>query len=325
MAEHAANFTFTYQNKPSILEVIAQKSLHDTLHPALQRIALFLSSNVPHKFGWLNKHFEEVFLLLDGLLQYHYLAFYDASFSENFYGLRRISPAGDSLTKKHKELSLIFLVIIPYFKRKLDEKIAIIRLENAEGSLRKDFEGKFKKAVLFSYSGLELIWGLCCIHNYIRYMANRTEFQTPLYQLIDCKLTYNIDIEDLSAGFWTSLFKGGFSVSQLSFGLVRNAISTTLEVGAFFLQFLHTWNSQKSNYNVTDLPNVPPPDLDSKSKKYRGKCPLCLKQWINPTVLQISGYIFCWKCILKHLHEHQKCPITNLPAKPLDIVRLYLS
>lgn len=40
MAEHAANFTSTYQNKPSLFEVIAQKSLHDTLHPALQKIAL---------------------------------------------------------------------------------------------------------------------------------------------------------------------------------------------------------------------------------------------------------------------------------------------
>lgn len=42
MAENAANFTFTDQNKPSIFEIIAQKSLNDTLHPALQRIALVI-------------------------------------------------------------------------------------------------------------------------------------------------------------------------------------------------------------------------------------------------------------------------------------------
>ena len=40
MAENAANFTFTTQNKPSIFEVIASKSLNDTLHPALQKVAL---------------------------------------------------------------------------------------------------------------------------------------------------------------------------------------------------------------------------------------------------------------------------------------------
>lgn len=325
MAEHAANFTSTYQNKPSLFEVIAQKSLHDTLHPALQKIALVLSTSVPNKFGWLNKYFEESFLVLNGLLQYHYLVYYDSSFSENFYGLKRISLNHDSLTKKHKELSLIFLVAIPYFKRKLDEKIAIIRIENAEGSIQKNFDGNFKKALLFSYSTLELMWGLFTIHNYIRYMANRTEYQNPIYQLIDCKLTYNVDIEDPSAGFWTSLFKGSLSLPQLSFSLLRNGITTTLEVGAFFLQFLQTWNSHKSNYNMTDLPIVPSPPRDNKSKKYQGKCPICLKSWAIPTVLQVSGYIYCFRCILRYLNEHQKCPVTNLPAKPLDIVRLYIS
>lgn len=42
MAENAANFTVTYQSKPSIFEVIAQKSLNDVVHPALQRIALVI-------------------------------------------------------------------------------------------------------------------------------------------------------------------------------------------------------------------------------------------------------------------------------------------
>lgn len=37
MAENAANFTRTYQVKPSILEVIAQKSLNDTLYPAFEK------------------------------------------------------------------------------------------------------------------------------------------------------------------------------------------------------------------------------------------------------------------------------------------------
>lgn len=51
MAENAANFTFTFQNKPSIFEVIAQKSLHDTLHPALQKIALVIHENPDNNFN----------------------------------------------------------------------------------------------------------------------------------------------------------------------------------------------------------------------------------------------------------------------------------
>lgn len=40
MAENAANFTKTFQIKPSVLEIIAQKSLNDTLYPAFERTCL---------------------------------------------------------------------------------------------------------------------------------------------------------------------------------------------------------------------------------------------------------------------------------------------
>ncbi|XP_023029936.1 peroxisomal biogenesis factor 12 isoform X2 [Leptinotarsa decemlineata] len=324
MVENAANFTSTFENRPSIFEIVAQKSLNDTLYPALQKIALVLSTNVPHKFSWLNDYFEESFLCLNGLLQYYYLAYYDASFSENFYGLKRVSRSHSNLSKKQREYSLIFLVILPYFKRKVEEKIALIRIEKAEGCLRNDLEGKFKKVLLYSHSSFEIIWGLISIHNYVQYMANNSEFQTPLLKLIDLKLTYNMDQMD-DTNLWSSLFKGSLSLSQLSFGLIRNAVATSLEVGAFFLQFLQAWNTQKSNYNVTDLPNAIAPMIDNKAKSYQGKCPLCLKSWIIPTVLQVSGYIFCFRCILRFLNENQRCPVTNLPARPLDIVRLYIN
>lgn len=324
MAENAANFTFTFQNKPSIFEIVAQKSLNDTLHPALQKIALFLANNFPIKFNWLNKYYEEAFLVLNGLLQYHYLKYYDASFSENFYGLKRVAADNAPLTKRHKELSLIFLVALPYFKRKMEEKIAVMRIENAEGYLRQDFEGRLKKLLLFSHSAMEVGWGIILIHNYLKCMTNQSEFQTPILKLLDIKLTYALDQQDIPS-FWTTLFKGNLSLSELSFGLVKNAVTTFLEVTAFFLQFLQTWNAQKSNFNFMDLPIVPPPPVDNKAKNYPGKCPVCLKPWLIPTVLPVSGYIFCFRCILRHLSENQRCPVTNLPAKPLDIVRLYVT
>lgn len=38
MAENAANVTKTYQIRPSILEVLAQQSLNETLYPVFQRV-----------------------------------------------------------------------------------------------------------------------------------------------------------------------------------------------------------------------------------------------------------------------------------------------
>lgn len=40
MAENAANFTKVYHIKPSVLEVIAQKSLNDTIYPAFERTCI---------------------------------------------------------------------------------------------------------------------------------------------------------------------------------------------------------------------------------------------------------------------------------------------
>lgn len=155
MAVNAANFTATLQVKPSIFEVIAQQSLNDTLHPALERISLvrfqirltieynhnqlyqLLASNFPEKLSWLTTYYDEVFAVLKGLLEYHYVQTYNASFSENFYGLQRL-PAltKGSLSTKQKQLSVLILVLLPYLMRKVESRIVAYRLELAEGSLR---------------------------------------------------------------------------------------------------------------------------------------------------------------------------------------------
>lgn len=76
MSINAANFTHTFQNKPSIFEIIAQKSLNDTLYPALQKVALFLSTNFPKKLYFLNNYYDETFLVLNGALQFYYTKYY---------------------------------------------------------------------------------------------------------------------------------------------------------------------------------------------------------------------------------------------------------
>lgn len=63
---------------------------------------------------------------------------------------------------------------------------------------------------------------------------------------------------------------------------------------------------------------------NTKSESFKGKCPICLESWKIPSVLPVSGFIFCFACILRRLREEEKCPITNLPARPPDIIRLYL-
>ncbi|CAH1993461.1 unnamed protein product [Acanthoscelides obtectus] len=133
MAENAANLTATLQVKPSIFEIIAQKSLNDILQPAFRKLAEVLATNFPKRFAWLNNYCEESFVVINWLLQYNYLKNYDSTFSENFYGFKRMCVDGKSLSNHHIELSLLFIVLVPYFKRKFDKKVTLYMIEEADG------------------------------------------------------------------------------------------------------------------------------------------------------------------------------------------------
>ncbi|XP_022907229.2 peroxisome assembly protein 12 [Onthophagus taurus] len=319
MAEKAANFAFTSEAKPSIFEVIAQHSLNITLHPALKRIAEFLAESSPKHFNWLYTHYEETFLVLNGLLQYYYIKKYDASFSEYFYGLKRISSDGKLLSDHQRKLSFLFLVILPYLKRKLEERINFYKIQNAEGVLT----SKTKKLLIYSHSTFDLTWGVWVLINYLRYMSDKTIYQRPTLQLIQIQLILVEDRDDVSS-FWGALFKGKLKLKEFTSGVLKHGLRTCLEIGAFFIQFLQTWYAEKSDFNVTALPTVPPPNIDSKAKALKGKCPICLQPWKIPTVLPASGYVYCFPCIVKHFRENAStCPVSNIPVRALDLVRLY--
>lgn len=66
--------------------------------------------------------------------------FLGASFAENFYSLQRIPiDANKTLSNYDKSVSLIMLLVLPYLRRKLEDRIAVYRLQKAEGSLRSVF------------------------------------------------------------------------------------------------------------------------------------------------------------------------------------------
>lgn len=182
MAIQAAHFTSTLQIKPSIFEIIAQNSLNDTLSPAAQKLFTVnlpkfdravnnnrafkvLATNFPSKFGWLCDNHDEIFFVLNGILQSHYITrygnvfinfscplvkvnFLGASFAENFYGLQRIPiDANKTLSNFDRSLSLITLLVFPYLRRKLEDRIAVYRLEKAESRLQNVCFRNYKKCV----------------------------------------------------------------------------------------------------------------------------------------------------------------------------------
>lgn len=69
----------------------------------------------------------------------HYSSlFLGASFSEHFYGLKRISAVKlntQTIAFQEKKLCFILLVILPYLKIKIEEKLTQYRFELADGVL----------------------------------------------------------------------------------------------------------------------------------------------------------------------------------------------
>ncbi|KAF5291596.1 hypothetical protein FQA39_LY14318 [Lamprigera yunnana] len=286
MAANVAHYTATLETKPSIFDLIAQKSLNEVLYPACRKFALFLANTSPRKFGWLSQYYDEVFLLLNGILQEHYVRNTGASFSEYFYGLERISSGG-RLTDTEKRLSLVFLVVLPYIKRKVDERVQLYRLESADGVLRKDFVGQCKRLLIVLYTSYQVLCHTISFVQYLSYMSNMSEYPSVSLRLLKLKLVY-VTLQ-MQPGFWVPLLKGQLSFPDFKRGFVEHTVRSILELSAFFVQFLKAFNTERSNYSFSSLPFVPPPSLDNKASNYKGLCPLCLQRWKIPTVLPVSG------------------------------------
>lgn len=51
-------------------------------------------------------------------------------------------------------------------------------------------------------------------------------------------------------------------------------------------------------------------------------CAIC-QQVRQHSCAASSGYVFCYQCIVAYIQEHQRCPITLLPCRETDLIKLY--
>lgn len=63
--------------------------------------------------------------------------------------------------------------------------------------------------------------------------------------------------------------------------------------------------------------------VKEKGRQFSGMCPICQKKRRIETVLSVSGYAFCYKCIMAHLSKNNRCPVTNNPATVDNLIRIY--
>ncbi|OXU25299.1 hypothetical protein TSAR_005309 [Trichomalopsis sarcophagae] len=323
MAERGAHLTGTVFAKPSIFEIAAQKSLAATLEPAAKKIITFIASVNPDKYAWLYQWSDEVYLVLISTLQHYYLKNYSASFSETFYGLKRIvlkdSKVQLNLDKKRLNFSLIILVVFPYLQKKIEN------WENQNLDLNTAQQTKWKVHISKTYKIVRAVKEVLTLYQYLLYLSNRSEYPTLSLRLLSTSLTYAKDNEEIGLiELLKKLGHGNFSAND-GLEVIRLTIVRSIEVSAFFLQFLQWWNQEHyHNFNLTTLPVPPAPQIPEFAKKYKGICPICKKPpWIH-TAISTSGFVYCYTCILPEVRKNKKCPVTGYPAKEDHLIRLYV-
>ncbi|XP_005946028.1 peroxisome assembly protein 12 [Haplochromis burtoni] len=346
MAEAGAHLTSTaVSEQPSVFEVLAQESLMEAVRPALKHAVKVLAESNPSRFGFLWRCFDELYLLLDLLLQNHFLSNCSASFSENFYGLKRVSgrqklPVRLGMTRTSRWWSLLLLCLLPYLQAKLEATLARQRdEEDFSIRLAQTRSQRLYRAAVAAYPYVSSAWQTWIFCQQLLFVFGVSRTHSPLLWLAGVRLErLNAqDIRDMERKARTPGRPAGGSVMQRAWWMMSQAargmavsVSSSLSMGVFFLQFLEWWYSSENLSTVkalTSLPAPPPPlhlqqdqgGLGSESRN----CPLCRKPHTNATVLSTSGFVFCYRCIYTYVKSNHRCPVTGYPTELQHLIKIY--
>ncbi|XP_061557500.1 peroxisome assembly protein 12 [Phycodurus eques] len=352
MAEAGAHLTSSgARERPSVFEVLAQESLMEAVKPALRHAVEVLAESNPSCFGFLWRRFDEFYLLLDVLLQNHFLSHCSASFSENFYGLKRVSgghgpPVGLGLRRKARRRSLLLLCLVPYLRAKLEATFARQR-EEEDFSIRlaQSRSRRLYRAAVAAYPYVDSAWRAWIFCQQLLFVFGAVRTHSPLLWLARVRLARltERDIGDMELDARNRGIPPGDRTVHRAWWLMWQAargaavsLSTSLSLGVFFLQFLEWWYSSDNRAavkNLASLPVPPPPlhlhtaDLEEDGRPDASadgtRCPLCRRLRVNATALSTSGFVFCYRCVYIYVKANRRCPLTGYPTELQHLIKIY--
>lgn len=382
--------------RPTFFEMSAAQQLPASLRAALSYSLGVFTLRRPFLHKVLDYE-DEFFALLMSVLESHSLRTTDGSFSESLYGLRRrpvnvsvnrSNPGAESsvkaydsaLRKRQKTLSVVFLVVLPYFKSKLQSvynKEREARLQASlwdQGEVRfdeagfvSDQQGETSQAQVETTAGevshltrlrtnFAALIGVC--YPWIHATHEGLSFAYQLLYLLDATAFYSPGLHVLGLHVCRAtgqeLMDSSSRISRIrSRELERlrgppwlktvqrvllNCTYTTLDyaqtgliAAVFFFKMMEWWyqSAEERMSAPTVYPPPPPPPLPKVAKDGlplptdRTLCPLCCQKRNNPSVLSVSGFVFCYSCIFKSVSQHKRCPVTLMPATVEQIRRLF--
>ncbi|KAL1542254.1 ubiquitin-protein ligase peroxin 12 [Salvia divinorum] len=379
--------------RPTFFEMSAAQQLPSSVRAALTYSLGVFALRRPFIHKILDYE-DEFFALLMLVLETHSLRTTDASFSESLYGLRRrgakiklkksnlLTNSADEvrhtgLRKRQKVLSVVFLVVLPYLKSKLQSTYNREREANLQASLWGDsderFDGDFVTGDNNSFGSRDVsnieasardrcikrvrkIVGAC--YPWLHAGNEGLSFAYQLLYLLDATGFYSLGLhalgihvcratgqelmdtssriskirsrerERLRGSPWLKALQGGLLSCAYA---VLDYAQTGLIAAVFFFKMMEWWyqSAEERMSAPTVYPPPPPPPPPKVAKEGiplppdRTLCPLCLQKRANPSVMAVSGFVFCYTCVFKYTNQYKRCPVTLMPASVDQIRRLF--
>lgn len=325
--------------QPTIFDVLSEESLMASLKPAIGHLIKHLAIIYPNRFGTANKWYDELYALFDLVLQNHYLKRYGASFSENFYNIKRIVSATGSIPSQGiaRIRSLIILVIWPYIKGKLDKlhQILSIRLHFTPRREGEPFQVKLARYFLAIYPWIKAALNIWTFALQFGYILSWTNIHSPFLKFAGVHFE-KLSSEDFASFERNKITSRGAGFQSRLWRLIvalPGLLSRFFGYGLLFVQFLDFYYNSDIGLQLrssqTRFNNRIPPPPHKRLRESAvmlletNKCPICLRQRHNDTVLSVSGYVFCYRCISDFIERERKCPVTSLPANREHLIRLF--
>ncbi|KAJ1906558.1 ubiquitin-protein ligase peroxin 12 [Coemansia sp. IMI 209127] len=257
--------------KPSLFEIVAQHKMSELLEPALRHVTSVYTHRYPRYLIQLLNWHEEAYAALMLLVERHYLRNYGGSFTEHFYGYKRVRAhkirGSSTLARADVWGSLVFLVGLPLAKSRLDQYYEAVSGGEAARLLGPEFsqealgasndsvaggtassglrrrlvavkdilKGYFKRY----YPHANFVYHMATVVYYIAYMFDRTDYNSPWLRVLGLR------VRRLSAADYRAMETRGAPKSSLvapSNGSVlrftRNLVARMLSGGLDFLKVL---------------------------------------------------------------------------------------
>lgn len=144
----------------------------------------------------------------------------------------------------------------------------------------------------------------------IKYLlSSETQYYSFLFYLLRQKLEKLDEENKKTTYFLLEFFKKYFVF----------ALFLTTKFLDWYFQPANSHNNQGNLDNK--VVNVPyQKEISSRNYTY---CQLCNKDFRNPTVVAVSGYVFCFTCIEEYVKRHGKCPISHINCSVQGLHKIY--